>query len=134
MLTPLGICIFLQVQIFVVNRKSLQIGGFSYMNLTALKEKSFKLRGPITLFNKVLCRHEIFLADTKSVGYNCQDNIVALCDGNYMYVLPYTPEVMSVIMTCQFKKTKLKVPFNVVTEPANPELKAKWEAIKTKVA
>lgn len=131
---PLSICVFLQVQILVVDIKSLQIGGFSYMNLTALKEKSFKIRGPITLFNKVFQSNEIFLADTKSVGYNCQNDVVAFCDGAYMYVIPNSPEVMSTLITCQFKKTKLKVPFNVVTEPANPELKAKWEAIKSKVA
>lgn len=104
------------------------------LDLTSLKEKSFKIRGPITLINTDVHRPEIFLADTKSVGYNCQNDVVAFCDGAYVYVIPHSPEVIETLITCKFKKTKMKVPFSHSYEPANPKLKEKWEAVKTKMA
>ena len=104
------------------------------MNLTKLKESSFAIREPITLFRPVFQSHELFLADTKKVGYNVNNGLVAFCDGKAVYVAPSSPDVMSVILTCQFEKTDMKVPFSDYTEPVNPKLKEKWEAVKNKAA
>ena len=100
------------------------------MNLTKLKESSFAIRGPITLFRPVFQSYELFLADTKKVGYNLCNGIVAFCDGNAVYVAPSSPEIMNTIHASMFEKTDMKVPFSDYTEPANPILKKKWNAVK----
>ena len=100
------------------------------MNLTKLKESSFAIRGPITLFRPVFQSHELYLADTKKVGYNVNNGLVAFCDGKALYVAPSSPDVMSVIHTCQFEKIDMKVPFSDYSEPANPLLKKQWNDVK----
>lgn len=100
------------------------------MNLTKLKESSFAIRGPITLFRPVFQSHELYLADTKKVGYNVNNGLLAFCDGKSLYVTPNSPDVMSTIIACNFEKIDMKVPFSDYTEPANPQLKKRWNVVK----